>query len=148
MKVILLKDVPGTGKRGEIKNVADGYASNFLFVQGLAKMATERAVAERQDEDAQLKREMERELRENQKAAGRLDGAGIEVRARANSDGHLYAAVSPAMIAGEIKRQLGASVEAARIAIAAPIKTTGDHEVLVKFSHGLEATITGSVEAE
>lgn len=67
MKVILLKDVLGVGNAGEIKNVADGYARNFLFVKKLAKQATESGIQDLKEKEERQKRKMETELKENQK---------------------------------------------------------------------------------
>ena len=105
MKVIFLKDVKGTAKKGETKEVSDGYARNFLMKQGLAIMATD---AELKKIDGQAKKkakQMESELESQQKVAGRLDGEEIEILAKVSNSGTLYAAINSAKLAQAIKKQ-------------------------------------------
>lgn len=147
MKVIFLDDVPGSGKKGTIKEVADGYARNFLFRQNLAKPATTSAVDELKAQKARHAREMEAELRRFQREAARLDGQELYVEETATGEGKLYAAVSASRIAAAIKSHIGLVVNPKHIVTPAPIKSTGSHRVLVRFPHGLEAELTIVVSA-
>lgn len=148
MKVVLLKDVQGTGRKGEIKEVADGYARNFLFKQNLAKMATADAVRAVEIEKERLAKEMERELAESQKAASRLDGAEIEIKVKSSDGGTLYSGVGPDKIVSELRKQLGIAVKHGQVDLRKGIKECGDHRVKIKFPHGLEAELIVRVSAE
>lgn len=141
MKVILLADVKGAGEKGEIKDVADGYARNFLFKQKLAELATPQTLTNTKAEEDRKRRQMECELREFQRDAARLDGADVEFGEKVSSEGTLYAAVGPIKIAQAIRKQISINVKSDQIMIPRPIKEVGDHKVIVRFGHGLEAEI-------
>src|SRR3989339_1057153 len=145
MKVILLKNVPGTGNMGEVKDVSDGYARNFLFKKNLAKQATDDSLENLKSSEAKKKKEMERDLKENQKKASKLDGENIELSAKVNDKGILYAAINQADIAVAVKKDLKTDIEADQILIAKPIKELGEHTVTIEFGHGLEAELNISV---
>lgn len=142
MKVIFLADVPGSGKKGHIKEVADGYARNFLLRKNLAKIATVGAVEEHKAQTARQTKEMEVELRRFQREAARLDGQELFIEEVATADGKLYAAVSGARIAAVIKSQVGLAVDPKHIVSGRPIKSTGTHQAVVRFPHGLEAELS------
>lgn len=148
MKVILLKDVQGTGKRGEIKTVADGYGRNFLIKKGLARMATDKTVEDKKASEEKQKKQMERELKENQKRAGKLDGQEISFIEKVSDGGTLYAAIGQDAIVRTIKKQLGVTVIASQIKLPKPIKEIGEHEFTIEFGDGLEADLTASVSSK
>lgn len=141
MKVIFLKDVQGTGKKGEVKEVADGFARNFLLLKGLAKQATQEAVNALKAHEEKLKREMERELKDSQAAASRVDGREITITAKASENGKLYSAIGANKIAEAIQRQLGIIIKPNQIVCGKAIKEYGERTVLIKFPHGLEANL-------
>jgi large subunit ribosomal protein L9 len=142
MKVILLKDVQGTGKKGEIKDVAAGYARNYLIRHGFARSATKTLLSEmEQKKKKEVKRELV-DLKTSQEHAARVDGGVVEMNAKINTDGRLYAALGVTKIAREIKNQLGAIVQPKQIHLDAPIKEVGEHLIKVTFGHGLEADLT------
>lgn len=145
MKVILLKDLPGTGKKGEVKEVASGYASNFLLPRNLVKPATGNALADLQAQEQKKVKQMEDELKECQKVAGLIDGGEIEVFEKTNDSGTLYSAVSNQKVAQEIKKQLGGVIKPEQVVFKKPIKGLGEHDVLIKFPHGLEAEVRVTV---
>jgi len=140
-----LKNVPGTGNMGEVKDVSDGYARNFLFKKNLAKQATDDSLENLKASEAKKKKEMERDLKENQKKASKLDGENIELSAKVNDKGILYAAINQADIAVAVKKDLKTDIEADQILIAKPIKELGEHTVTIEFGHGLEAELNISV---
>src|SRR3989338_7864804 len=90
MKVILLQDVPGTGKKGEVKNVADGYARNLLLPKKLAQAATSDALERMKQEELKRKKQSERELKDYQTVASALDGVEVAVKAKGTAEGTLY----------------------------------------------------------
>ncbi len=141
MKVILLKDVPGTGKKDEIKEVADGFARNFLLLKGLARQATQDVVDALKAHEEKLKREMERELKDSQVSAERVDGREITITAKASETGTLYSSIGAEKIADAIKRQLGVVVKPGQIMFGKAIKEYCERMVLIKFPHGLEANL-------
>lgn len=147
MKVIMLQAVPGTGRKGEVKDVADGYARNFLLPQGLARSATNMLMEELEGRAEKKKKQNERELKDMQKLASQLDGQEIELVGKVSAGGTLYAAIKPDTIAGAINKQLKLTVPPNQIRIAVPIKAIGEHTVQVELGHGLEAEVTVIVSA-
>ncbi len=145
MKVILTKDVPGTGYKGEIKEVSDGYARNFLLPRKMAQLATKGAVKDLELSQAKKKKKMEVELKSFQKLAGKLDGKEIELNVKASEGGKLYAAISAKEIIEAVKKQLKVDISEKQVNFPSPIKDTGTHQVEIQFGHGLEATITATV---
>ena len=142
MKVILLADVKGTGKKQEIVNVSDGYARNFLFPKGLAKEATPGAAKEvEKKQAAERAREMERRLTAEKKAAS-LRGKVITVKAKCGAQGRLYGSVTGAEIAEALKEQHGVEVDKRKIDLAEPIRAVGETEVVVKLYPEISAKMT------
>ncbi|MBT3419188.1 MAG: 50S ribosomal protein L9 [Candidatus Magasanikbacteria bacterium] len=141
MKVILLENVPGTGKRGDIKEVADGYARNFLFKKGLAKKATKSSVTLIAAQDNKQKKLQERELSEAQNMISTLDGVEIKIPVKGNASGRLYAALGAKKIAQIIKKQCDVQVLAKQIKISSAIKDYGEYHVKIRFGPGIEADI-------
>lgn len=142
MKVIFLADVKGTAKKGEIKEVSDGFARNFLFKGNLAKPATPGAVDEQKAIAARKLKEAEMELKAFQREAARLDGQEISVKEKATDDGKLYAAVTGTKLATAIKSQIGVVINPKHVVMPKPIKQTGEHDFVVNFPHGLEANLS------
>lgn len=148
MKVVLLQDVKGTGKKGEIKEVADGYARNFLFQKKLAKPASKESLAELKVQEEKLKKQMEKELHESQEMTAKLDGVEIEISGKTSEAGTLYSGIGAQKIIQEIKRLFGVVVTPVQIMIAKPIKEIGEHRVIIKFPHGLEAEVSIIVSSQ
>ncbi|MFZ2189625.1 MAG: 50S ribosomal protein L9 [Candidatus Magasanikiibacteriota bacterium] len=142
MKVLFLKDVPGTGKKGEIKDVADGYAQNFLFRQKLARQVTQVVLKQETERQEKEVKKNSSELKQSQKYAARLDGSELFLQEKASDTGTLYQTVNAKKLAEEIKKQSGVTVTPDQIEIEKHIKEIGEHKVLVKFPQGLEAEIS------
>lgn len=140
MKVLLLQKVPGLGNLDEVKEVADGYARNFLFPRHLAVQVSPKILSELEAKRKRLAKEAENELREEQSVAARVDGLELELREKINEKGLLYAAVGPARLALELKK-LGFAIAKDQI-IGGPFKAAGEYRVKIKFRHQLEAEIT------
>lgn len=131
MKVILLQDVAGVGKKYDVKNVADGHAQNFLIPRGLVVAGTKAAIA-----DAECRRKTEETKKQIQadllaKNLTSLEGVTIEMEAKANEQGHLFAAIHQEAIADELKRQKGIDVLPEFIRLEKPIKEAGEHRIEV-----------------
>ena len=133
MKVILLSDIKGVGKKQEIVNVSDGYARNYLFPRRLAMDATPGAAKELEKKQAaERARETERRLAAEKKA-GSLRGKVITVVAKCGAQGRLYGSVTGAEIADALKEQHGVDVDKRKIELAEPIRTVGETDVLIKL---------------
>lgn len=139
MRVILIQNVPGLGKIDDVKDVADGYARNFLFAKNLAVPATPRMLADLAGRKHKKVKVNEQELREQQIMAGKLDGLEVELKAQAEKNGALYAAVGPQKVA-EALAKLGFKINKDQI-IMNPAKEAGEYRAKIKFRHGLEAEI-------
>ncbi|MBI4993083.1 MAG: 50S ribosomal protein L9 [Candidatus Magasanikbacteria bacterium] len=148
MKVILLKEVKNIGSKGEIKEVADGYARNFLFRQGLAKAATATAIESIKAMEEKKARDMQRELTESQKTANRLDGVEVEILAKTSDASTLYSGVGAEQITRAVRKQLGVDLKIEQVDLRKGIKDCGEHRVKIKFPHGLEAELIVRVSAE
>lgn len=133
MKVILLADVKGTGKKQEIVNVSDGYARNFLFPKKLAVEATPGASREiERRQAAERQRETERRLAAEKKAAS-LRGKVVTVVAKCGAQGRLYGSVTGAEIAEALKNQHGVEIDKRKIELSDPIRTVGETDIVVKL---------------
>jgi len=146
MKVILLQDVPELGKRGDIKEVALGYARNYLIPQGLAEEATDSAIAAVQAQKGKEAKIAEEDLAKAESLAAGLEGQTIEIQAKASEEGTLYGAISNSKIVSALKEK-GFEVRKDQIN-AGHIKEIGDHEILINLDHGLEARITLIINSE
>lgn len=141
MRVLLFQDIEKLGRKGEIKEVADGYANNFLLPKGLGALATPAAEAKWKLEMAKQIKGAERDLKRTQELASRLDGYELEIAAKAGEDGKLYGGIGAQKIAEELKKK-DFPISKKQIEINEPIKTVGEHKVIIKFPHGLEAEVS------
>ncbi|MFY9457372.1 MAG: 50S ribosomal protein L9 [Candidatus Spechtbacterales bacterium] len=147
MKIILLQDIETLGKKWEVKEVADGYAKNFLIPRVLAKPATQSEVAEAERLLAEVEANAQKALETVEKSASKLDGYELKMRVSVGEEGQLFAQVSPKQIAEGLLRD-GFKVSAKQIKIKEPIKELGEFAVTLEFDHGLEVEIRVIVEAE
>jgi large subunit ribosomal protein L9 len=139
MKVILLQKVPGIGDVDDVKEVADGYARNFLFPRNLAVQASSAATAQVSAHKKKLIKEAENDLQEQQSLAVRLDGLVIEIKEKASDKGLLYAAIGPQRLVEELKKR-GFVVVKSQVTMK-PIKEAGEFQAIVRLRHGLEADV-------
>lgn len=140
MKVILLEKVLGLGDIDAIKDVAEGYAKNFLFPRHLAVLASPKALADLKSAQHRKEKEAETDLREMQSLASRLDGLALTLTEKTNEAGFLYASVGPQKIADTLAGQ-GFNISKNQV-LMKPIKETGEFPVVVKLRHGLEAKLS------
>lgn len=135
MKIVLLKDVPGVGRKCEVKTVADGYAVNFLIPRKLAEAGTAAAVA--RVEQMKKATETEHQIQANllEKNFDSLNGAVIAISQKANEKGHLFSGIHKETIAAELKKQKGIDVLPEFIELAHPIKSVGENQISVKFKN-------------
>lgn len=150
MKVIFLEDVKGKGKKGDVKNVADGYAHNFLIKNGLAKEATSGSLSElkgkvkaEEKQQAEIKQEAE-EL----KALLEKESNAIVIKAKAAEDGRLFGSITTKQIAAAAQKQLGIKLDKRKIELNVPIRTVTSMKLDVKVHPEVVATMTVNVLPE
>jgi large subunit ribosomal protein L9 len=147
MKVVLRDDIEGVGRRGDIVDVAGGFARNFLLPEGRALVATEgineQAAAMRRGRD--LREAKDRESATSQ--ATRLEGAVITVTARAGTGGRLFGSVGAGDVAAAILEQKGVEVDRRHVQLEDPIKAVGSHPVVLTLFHDVTATVNVEVAA-
>jgi large subunit ribosomal protein L9 len=147
MKVILMTDVPALGHRGETRDVANGYARNFLLPRKLAVPATPANLKNVEHLKRQREKEDHRALEAAKAAAARIDALTLSVTARASEDGQLYGSVSQQDVVEFLERhQL--PVEKRRVLLDAPIKALGEYKVPVRLHGDVTAALTVSVTRE
>ncbi|MCI9468461.1 MAG: 50S ribosomal protein L9 [Oscillospiraceae bacterium] len=141
MKVIFLEDVKGKGKKGEMKDVSDGYARNFLLPKKLAKEATpDNLNTFKLQEKARLA-QIEREKAEANENVKRLESMVVKITAKAGANGRLFGAVTSKEISDALEAQHGMVIEKNKIVLAEPIKSYGSYEVKCKFGYEISGTI-------
>jgi len=145
--MILLQDVKNLGKKGDILEVADGYARNFLLPKRLAAPATEGVMKAREKEKADNAARAARELDAAKAWAKELGEQQVEVRVRAGESGKLFGAVTSTDVAEAIKARFGREVDKRKIQLES-IKTLGEHHVTVKLGAGVNAKVSLKVVAQ
>ncbi len=148
MKIVLREDVDNLGIKGDLVEVADGYARNYLVPRGLALPASKGVV--KQAEAMRRNREArERRLREAAETlAKQLAGKTVEVKARAGEGGKLFGSVTSADIADAIGAQLGVQLDRKVVELAEPIKDLGSHELVVRLHSQVTPTVSVAVVAQ
>ena len=147
MKIILLVDIPKLGRRMEVKDVKPGYAKNYLFPRGYAKVLTSSGLLELEKQSEAKKLVAEKELVQAEALAAKLEGLEVEVPVKMSAGGKGYAAVSAAQIAVVLKK-LGFNVSKGQIVIAEPIKKAGEYQVTISLPHSLESQVKIAVVEE
>ncbi len=140
MKVILLKDVPSLGKEGQIKEVAEGYARNFLFPRHTAVQASAQELKRFEGREEKKRRDSELELKHTQELVSKIEGLELRLKVKANEQGLLYAAVGPQKVV-EAAQKKGVALTKDQVRMT-PVKKIGEHAVRLVFGHGLEVNIT------
>jgi large subunit ribosomal protein L9 len=146
MRVLLLKEVKGLGKAGEVKEVAGGYAANYLFPNKLAQPVTEGAVKTAQEVKAAEARKIEKKANESRVLASKLSGQTVVLKARSGEGDRLYGSITSQDVAEALTRTVGVPVDKRVVDIEHPIKSLGRHEVTLRLGGGQTATVTVLVE--
>jgi large subunit ribosomal protein L9 len=147
MQIILLQDVKNLGKKGDLKNVSDGYARNFLFAKKLAGVATKEAI---EQVEAQRKKEKMAEvenLEKNKKLAAELKDKLIEIKAKGKEEGKLFGSISAKDVASKLG-EAGFDISEKSIMMPAHIKEVGEYEIKINLAGGVETKIKLIVSKE
>ena len=147
MRVVLRDDVESLGNKGDLVDVADGYARNYLVPRGLAIKATRGVVAQA---DAMRRNREAREVRDRQAAEAlvpQLAAKRISVSVRAGEGGKLFGSVTTADVVAAVAEQTGIELDRKQVELAESIREVGEYEVVVKLDAGVEATLALEIAA-
>lgn len=146
MKVILLQDVKGTGKKGEVVNVSDGYARNFLFPRNLAQEATAQNLNELKKRQKAEQAKKQQEIEEAKKLVEKLKSITVVIKAKSGENGKLFGSVTNKEIAEELEKQHKIKLDRKKIVLPEPIKQTGEVELEVKVYAEISGKLKVKVE--
>ena len=141
MKVIYLQDVKGSGKKGEVKNVADGYARNMLIPKGLAVEATPDNINRLKGQQASAQHKIDVDVQNANEAAAKVKGKQVVIKAKAGSNDRLFGSVTSAHVAEALDSQFGIKIDKKKITLSTDIKNFGSFKATIKFYTGISATI-------
>lgn len=147
MKVLFLKDVKNVGKAREVKEVADGYARNFLIPNELAKEATKEVLAAFEAQNEILEEQAEDALKKIQEMATKLDDLEVPMAVKVGDEGQLFESITASKIADTLKG-MGYAVKKDQVELEEPIREPGEFPVKLKFEHNLEAEIKVIISGE
>jgi large subunit ribosomal protein L9 len=142
MKVILLSELKGKGGEGDIVEVADGYANNYLFPQKIAVAATKGNLKQLEQRKHNIATREAARIEEAQALKAALDDLSVKVEARVGEEGVLFGSVTAAMIADALKEAEDIEIDRKRIDLKNPIKTAGKHEVVVSIYRDIKSNLT------
>jgi large subunit ribosomal protein L9 len=146
MKVILSKDVEGTGKAGEVKDVADGYARNFLIPRKLAIPASGGALKGVEQKRVAEQKKIAAEEAAARALADRLTSSPVVLTARVGDQGRLYGSITSADIAEQLSAHLGQPIDKRKIELDDPIRHLGSHEVTIRLHRAVSAVVKVDVQ--
>lgn len=147
MKIILQKDVPSLGKKGDLKNVSDGYARNYLIKNGLAAAATGEALNERSQHIILENSKREKEIAHYKDLADKLRGLSLKTSLKLGKDGGVFGSVSAAKIES-LLNEAGFHIKKSDIVLDHPIKSLGEHKIKIRLDHETTAELTLQIERE
>ncbi len=147
MKIIFTKDSPGNGKKGEIKEVSEGYAKNFLIAKGFAQIATPQIIAkvEKEKKEARAKTDRETERLNNLKKD--LEKRLFVLKVKVGEQGQVFGGVHEKDVAKSISEKLNVAIEKNQVQITSAIKSLGEHKVIVNLGGSVKALVKIKVES-
>lgn len=145
MKVILKADVKGSGKAGQLVEVSDGYARNFLLAKGLAVEATASAVNDMKNKEQAKKHKEETELAAAKETAKKIDGKTVELFAKGGTAGRLFGSITAKEIAEAINAKFGTAIDKKKISLDCDIKTFGTYNAEIRLINGVTAKCSVNV---
>lgn len=146
MKVILTQQVKGLGEPGDVVEVSDGYAQNYLIPRGLARKATAGALKDLEQKRAAAARREAKERAEAEEIARELSRKEIIIKAKAGEKGHLYGSITSKDVADAILEQTGVKIDRKKVEIPEPIKELGKYGITARLYPGVEAALSVRVE--
>ncbi|MCA1032286.1 50S ribosomal protein L9 [Bacillus timonensis] len=141
MKVIFLKDVKGKGKKGEVKNVSDGYAHNFLFKQGLAIEANAGNINTLEAKKQKEKKEAQQELEQAKQLKEQIEKLTVEIKAKSGDGGRLFGSVTSKQVVDELKKKHNISLDKRKFDLPDGIRSLGFTNVSVKLHQDVVAVV-------
>jgi large subunit ribosomal protein L9 len=141
MEVILLKDVKGQGKKGDVVKVSDGYARNFLLPKGYAVQATEQGKKKLREQNAIMQRKRQAEEENAKTQAEKISTAAVEFEVKAGENGKLFGSITGKDISEALEKQHGIKVDKKKIALPEPIKNIGEYQVEIKVYPEISAQL-------
>ena len=148
MKVILKQDVKGSGKKGEIVDVSDGYARNFLLKKGLAIETTAQAMNELKNKQSSDQFKIDQEIKAAKDIAKRINDKSVDFKVKAGVGGKLFGSVSSKEVAEKISHEFSVKVDKKKITLDSEIKSFGTYTATVKLYHGITADVKVVVTEE
>ncbi|AKG36858.1 50S ribosomal protein L9 [Paenibacillus durus] len=148
MKVIFIKDVKGQGKKGQIKEVSEGYATNFLLPRGMARPATEGNMKTLENQAAAEERRKQQEKEEAEQLGQKLSGLELTMKAKAGEGGRLFGAITSKQIAEALAKANGITIDKRKIELEEPIRHLGTTQVQVKLHTEVKAVLKVQVTEE
>ncbi len=148
MKVILLADVKGQGKKGQLIEVSDGYARNFLLPKNLAQEATKAAMNDYAGKADSARYHKEQEVAAAKETAAKLEGQTVVLKAKAGGNGKLFGSITGQAVADAIKMQLHVVIDKRKVMASDGIKSVGITPVEIKVYPGISAKVNVNVEEE
>ena len=148
MRVVFLDDVDGVARAGEIKNVADGYARNYLLPRKLAAAATTASMQQAEKRAKQLAVEQEKLDAAAQQIAGTVSANPIVIMARAGDEGRLFGSVTASDIAEAVNERAGTQLGHRQVALSRPIREVGNYEIEVSLTRNVKAQVAVEVKNE
>ena len=148
MKVILLTDVKGRGKEGDVIDVARGFAANYLLPRKMAVEATSGNLKQLESRMHNIQRREEAKRSEAEGQAGQIAGRTLVIPAKAGEEGKLFGSVTASMVADAIESQIGVAVDRRRLDLHGHIKTVGEHTIDVRIYQDVTAQVTVNVVPE
>ena len=146
MKVILLEDVKGTGKKGEVKEVKDGYARNCLIAKKLAVEATPQNMNLLEGQKASAQHKIDVEIAKAKEIAEKLEGKTVKIETKGGTSGRLFGSITGKDISAQLKKQMNCDVDKRKLVLESDIKTFGAFGVEAKLYNGVSAKFTVLVE--
>ena len=148
MRVVLRKEVPGLGRPGDVKHVAEGYAQNFLLPRGLAVEASEGELKRVAQVQATAKAKKSRAHAEAEAIAERLASTKLTFKLKAGGTGKTFGSITNRDVADALKREAGIDVDRTKIHLEDPLRTLGTHEIEIRLLTDVRAKVTVTIEAQ
>jgi large subunit ribosomal protein L9 len=145
VKVIFLKDIPGTGKKGEVKEVSSGYARNYLIPHGFALEATPGHLKELKTREENISKRTAREIQEARAMAAKLSGKIVTIKAKAGEEGRLFGSVTSADLAAALSAE-GIKIDKKKIELEQHIKTLGSYTAQIRLHPEVSVAVTILIE--